>query len=474
MTSGTIPNTRQSTTTRADTEVRRLARFVHGVVYEDLTESTRTALKIRILDALGCAIGALGAPPMRALRELVESLGGAPSATLIGGGSTSPDRAALYNGALMRYLDFNDAFLAPHETCHPSDNLGAVLAAAEHAGATGRRLLTALATAYAVQCRLSEAAPVRARGFDHTTQGAYAAAAGAAHALDLGQEQTANAIAISGTANNALRVTRTGRLSNWKGLAYPYTGMNALLAALLAAHNITGPLEVFEGNKGFMETIAGHYSISWTPAALRAVERTSLKRFNAEIHAQSAIEGILDLRRAHAVTGEQIESIEVETFDVAHNIIGGGEEGEKYTVTTKEEADHSLPYMLAAALLDGELTPRQYLPERIARDDVQSLLRRVRVVADPALSKRFPAQMPTRLTVALAGGRTLRVEKEDYAGFYARPMRWEQAAEKFNALAAPHADEAMRREIVEIVADLEHRRVHELTSLLQHVKEQTR
>ncbi|TAM73523.1 MmgE/PrpD family protein [bacterium] len=469
MTSGTIANTTQATT-----EVQRLARFVHGVVYEDFTESTRTALKIRILDALGCAIGALGAPPMRALRELVESLGGAPSATLIGGGSTSPDRAALYNGALVRYLDFNDAFLAPHETCHPSDNLGAVLAAAEHSGATGRRLLAALAVAYAVQCRLSEVAPVRGKGFDHTTQGAYAAAAGAAYALDLGEEQTAHAIAISGTANNALRVTRTGRLSNWKGLAYPNTGMNALFAALLAAHGITGPLEVFEGIKGFMETIAGHFPISWTSAALRAVERTSLKRFNAEIHAQSAIEGILDLRREHGLTGELVEGIELATFDVARNIIGGGEEGEKYTVTTKEEADHSLPYMLSAALLDGELTPHQYLPERIARDDVQRLLRRVRVVADPALTARFPAQMPARLTIALAGDRTLRVEKNDYAGFYARPMRWEQVTEKFHTLAAPHADEAMRRGIIEIAADLEHHRVGELTGLLRHIKEYTR
>ncbi|TAM60009.1 MmgE/PrpD family protein [bacterium] len=466
MTTVTLPGS-----ARATTEVQRLAQFVQGVNAGALAESTRTAVKVRILDALGCAIGALGAPPLRAMRELVEHLGGTPTATLIGGGSTSPDRAALYNGALVRYLDFNDAFLAKHETCHPSDNLGVVLAAAEHVRAGGERLIAALAIAYAVQCRLSEVAPVRDKGFDHTTQGAYAAVAGAAYALGLDWQRSAHAIAISGTANNALRVTRTGRLSNWKGLAYPYTGMNGMFAALLAEHGITGPLEVFEGNKGFMDAIAGHFTIAWTPDALRSVERTSIKRFNAEIHSQSAVEGILELRQEHGLKGEDVESIELATFDVAHKIIGGGEEGEKHTVTTKEEADHSLPYMLAVALLDGELTPRQYLPERIVRDDVQRLLRRVRIAPDPALSAKFPALMPAHLTITLSGGRTLSIAKDDYAGYATRPMRWEQAVEKFNILAAPHADEAIRGQIIGVVQDLERRRVGELTALLRNPKE---
>src|SRR5699024_1004031 len=141
-------------------------------------------------------------------------------------------------------------------TNHPSDNFGAALAAAEHARASGAELLTALAVAYQVHARLSDVAPVRAKGFDHTTQGAYAAAAGAAKALRLSAEQTANAIAIAGTANNALRVTRTGDLSHWKGLAYPHVAKEGTFAALLAARGITGPSQVFEGNKGFKDSIA--------------------------------------------------------------------------------------------------------------------------------------------------------------------------------------------------------------------------
>src|SRR5581483_9595140 len=143
------------------------------------------ALKIHILDALGCAIGALGATLMRMIREQTEDFGGKDYCTLIGGGKTAPDRAAFYNSALVRYLDFNDAYLAPGETCHPSDNVGAVLAAAECAGGSGRDFLTALAVAYQVNCRLSDVAPVRAKGFDHTTQGSFALAAGLARALGL-------------------------------------------------------------------------------------------------------------------------------------------------------------------------------------------------------------------------------------------------------------------------------------------------
>ncbi|MDC4227649.1 MAG: MmgE/PrpD family protein [Candidatus Manganitrophus sp.] len=246
------------------TLVEQLASFVVNASYEHLSEAARQALKIRILDSIGCAIGALDGEPIRFIRAHLEDFGGAERCTLVGGGRNAPDRAAFYNSALVRYLDFNDSYLAKGETCHPSDNLGAVLAAAEYSDRSGKDLLAALAVAYQVQCRLSDVAPVRDKGFDHTTQGSYAAAAGVARALGLDPTRTAHAVAISGTAFNALRVTRTGLLSHWKGLAYPNTAFGATHAAFLAMRGITGPLEVFEGNKGFMESIAGRFEIDWS------------------------------------------------------------------------------------------------------------------------------------------------------------------------------------------------------------------
>src|SRR5260370_17986524 len=227
------------------TNVEKLAACVGGVTDDDLSAHVRVQLKIRILDALGCAIGALGSAIASQLRASSEECGIEGRCTLIGGARSSPDRAAFFNSGLVRYLDFNDSYLAKDEACHPSDNLGAVLAACEYAGRSGRDFLTALAIAYQVQCRLSDVAPVRAKGFDHTTQGSYAVAAGVAKGLRLDEQRTAHALAICGTAFNALRVTRTGALSNWKGLAYANTPFCCMHATLLAMRGITAPFECF-------------------------------------------------------------------------------------------------------------------------------------------------------------------------------------------------------------------------------------
>ncbi|MER3403981.1 MAG: 2-methylcitrate dehydratase [Chloroflexota bacterium] len=452
------------------TMAEELAAFVVRASYEQLSARARAALKIRVLDSLGCAIGALAGEPIRLLRLHTEEFGGAAHCTLIGGGRTAPDRAAFYNCALVRYLDFNDSYLAPGETCHPSDNLAPVLAAAEYAGRSGRDLMVALAVAYQVHCRLSDVAPVRGKGFDHTTQGAYAVAAGVSKALGLDATRSAHAIAIAGTAFNALRVTRTGALSHWKGLAYPNTAFGCTHAAFLARRGITGPLAVFEGNKGFMEAIAGRFEIDWSQEDLERVTRTILKRYNAEIHSQSALEAIAELKAAHGIHAEDIDRIEVEIFDVAYRIIGGGEEGDKTIVRTKEEADHSLPYLLAVMLLDGEVMPEQYLPERILRDDVQRLLRRVVVRPQAEFSRRFPAEMPCRVTLWLKDGRQLVREQADYEGFHTRPMPWETIVAKFERLSAPYTDPALRDELIAAVQNLEDLQAPDLTALLARVR----
>lgn len=452
------------------TLVEELAKFTVSSSFEDVTREAVQQLKIRVLDALGCAIGALQGQPVRMVRNLENEFGGAPLCTLIGSGKSAPDRAAFYNGVLIRYLDFNDGFLASGETCHPSDTIAPVLAASEFADASGRDFLVALAVAYQVQCRLSEVAPVRSKGFDHATQGAYAIAAGASKSLGLDVAKTANAIAISGTALNSLRVARTGMLSHWKGLAYPFASFGATHAAFLAREGITGPLEVFEGNKGFMDAIAGRFEIDWTKENLEAVRRTIVKKYNAEIHSQSAIECMLKMRNEDGVRARDAVSIEVGIFDVAYNIIGGGEEGEKKTVRTKEQADHSLPYILSAALLDGDVTPEQYTEERISHDDVQTLLRKVTVHPVRQFSQMFPNAMPCEITVRLKNGKTICRKTDDYEGFITKPMSFDRALEKFDTLVSPFVDEALKTKIVEAINDLENLKVNQVTELLRKVK----
>jgi len=452
------------------TQAQQLAEFVQRVSYEDISEAAREQLRIRVLDSLACAIGALDGEPVGLIRKHIEDFGGSAHCTLIGGGRAAPDRAGFYNSALVRYLDYNDSYLAKGETCHPSDNLGAIMAASEYVRGSGRDLLTALAVAYQVQCRLSAVAPVRARGFDHTTQGSYAVAAGVSKALGLDPKSTANAIAIAGTAFNALRVTRTGDLSHWKGLAYPNTCFCGLHAAFLAMRGITGPPQVFEGNKGFKDTIAGDFEIDWSKENLEEVTRTIIKKYNAEIHSQSSIEGVLELKDKHGFSGNEIDHVDLEIFDVAYNIIGGGEEGDKLTIRTKEEADHSLLYMIAVAILDGRVTPEQYEPERIRRHDVQTLLRKIKARPVEEYSAAFPDEMPSKVTVTLTDGRSLSLEKRDYEGFFTKPMQWPAIAGKFDRLAEPYTGETLRKDIIDAVANLEHTQLAELLALLEKVE----
>lgn len=452
------------------TEVQQLAQFAHQASIGQMSPEALEQLKIRVLDTIGVAIAAQDAEPIRQIRGLLAELGGAEQATLIGGGKVPADRAAFYNAALSRYLDFMDAYLAKGETNHPSDNMGAVLAAAETADASGAEFLSAFAVAYQVHTRLSDVAPVRDRGFDHTTQGAFAAAASAAKALGLGAEEIANAAAMAGTANVALRVTRTGNLSHWKGLAYPHVAKEGMFYALLAGRGITGPEEVFEGNKGFKQSVSGDFDIDWSAEDLESVSRSIIKKHNAEIHSQSALDAALELRPQLDV--DKIAEIRLRTFDVAYNIIGGGEEGDKRTIRTKEEADHSLPWMLAAVLLDGELTPAQYLPERILASDVQELMRKVSIVPDENFSERFPAEMPAHLTIVLGDGTEYSVEKNAYEGFHTQPLSWESARAKFDRLVERFTSTELREQIALQVRGLETLpKITDLTASLSQVNQ---
>lgn len=450
------------------TVVEQMGLWVAGKSFEDLSKEEIEALKGRVLDAVGCAIGALDSTTIKSIQTMTHDLTNDGSVTMIGGGKTTPDNAALFNGAAIRYLDYNDSYLAKGETCHPSDNISAVLAATEHNKGNGKDFLLGLAIAYQIQCRLSDEAPVRKYGFDHTVQEAYGAAAGAAKALGLDAKQIANAIAISGTSYNSLRVTRTGELSNWKGLAAPNTARGAMSSALFAKYDITGPREVFEGNKGFYETIAGKFDIDWEREGLDRVLGTIIKRYNAEIHSQSSIEGLIEFKNEKNIPAEDIKEIRLDTFDVAFHIIGGGEEGDKKQIRLKEEADHSLPYMLSAAYLDGQVLPAQYEQDRILKDDIQNLLQKVTVKENPEFSQRFPKEMAIKLEIETNDGQVYIVNKDDYQGFTSRPASWDVLLEKYNLLTT-NIDAELASNIAKTIENLENIEITELTDLLAKI-----
>ncbi|WP_440008406.1 MmgE/PrpD family protein [Halomicrococcus sp. SG-WS-1] len=448
------------------TTTAELADFVRGTDFDDLSEETVDELKKRVLDSVGIAVGAMGAEPVEQVRTTVEELNADGDCRLWGGGTASPPDATMLNTAQVRYLDYMDSFLAPGETPHPSDNVAAAVACGEYADRSGAELLAGLAVAYEVQGELAWNAPVRDRGFDHVTHTVISAATGAAKLLDLDREATRSAVGIAGTAHNALRVTRTEGISEWKGIASANAARNAVYSALLARNGMEGPTNLFEGGKGWNQVVAGtDFEVDLSPG--ERVHDVMTKRYVAETYAQSAVEGIIELAEREEIDPGEVENVHLDTFAGAKLIIGGGE-GSRYEVETKAQADHSLPYMLAAALVDREMTNAQYDPERIRRDDVQELLRTVEVEEDPALTERFEnGEMPAVVTVELADGTAYTVEKDEFQGHPNASMSWEQVEAKFDKMASERYDEDHREEIVETVLQLEERDVSDLVALLE-------
>ncbi|MCO8245624.1 MULTISPECIES: MmgE/PrpD family protein [unclassified Haladaptatus] len=445
------------------TTTAELADFVAETSYDDLSADTVDELKKRVLDSVGIAVGAMGEEPVEAVRATVEEMNDGGDCTLWGGGNASPPDATMLNTAYVRYLDYMDSFLAPGETPHPSDNIAAAIVCGEYADSTGEELIAAIAIAYEIQAELAWNAPVRDRGWDHVTHTVISATAGASKLLGLSREETRSAIGIAGTAHNALRVTRTEGISEWKGLASANAARNAVYSAMLAKNGVEGPTNLFEGQKGWKHIVSGEFDVDLSPG--ERVHDVMTKRYVAETYAQSAVEGIIEVAEQEDIDPEHVESIRLDTFAGAKLIIGGGE-GSRYEVETKAQADHSLPYMLAAALIDREMTNAQYDPDRIQRDDVQELLRTVEVEEDEALTDRFEAgEMPANIDIEMDDGTTYRVEKDDFAGHPNNSMSWEQVESKFDRIASVY-DDARREEIVGTVRGMDEHTVADLVELL--------
>lgn len=448
------------------TTTEELARFVQDVSAGKFSEDTQEELKKRVLDSVGIGINALGHEPVEVVHNTVQRANPGNDCTLWGRDETaSPVGAAMHNTTLTRYLDFMDSFLAPGETPHPSDNIGAVIAAGEYADASGEELLEGVGVAYEVQGELAWNAPVRDKGWDHVTHTVISATCGVAKILDLDVETTRDAIGIAGTAHNSLRVTRTGGINEWKGIASANAARNALYAALLASDGMEGPQNLFEGQKGWKQVISGEFEVDLDPGCTR-VHDVMTKRYVAETYAQSAIEGVIELAKREDLDGSNVELIDLETFAGAKLIIGGGE-GDRHTVETKAQADHSLPYMLAAALLDREMGNAQYDRERINRDDVQYLLRHVTVEEDDSFTERFEAgEMPSRVTIELEDGTTHVVEKDAFEGHPTNSMDWDRIKGKFHDTAGTRFDDERRQDIIDMVENLESHDVDDLVELL--------
>ncbi len=457
----------------------RLAQYAGSLSYGRLPPQVIHEVKRRVLDSLGCALAAWNAPPCRIARQLAREVTVPNGATVWGTGArTQPDLAAFANGALVRYLDFNDTYLS-REPAHPSDNLAAIFALGETVHASGKQVITALALAYEIHCRLCDAAALRPRGWDHVTYGPFSSALAGGNLLKLSKQKMTQAINLAGVANIALRQTRVGDLSMWKACAFSNATRNGVFAVLLAKMGMTGPSPIFEGEKGFMNLVSGSLELPILAAergnnqGARQLETTFkisdsyIKHFPVEYHAQTAVEAALLVREEIVkAEGEQglagIREVEIGSYDVAIEIIG--RDREKWHPRTRETADHSFPYCVGVALLDGRVTLRSFAGRRLRDRHLLQLIQKIRVVEEPAFKDRYPKAMPTRLIVKTAAAQPYRRQVDVPLGHPRNPMSDHEVENKFLGLVQRRLNRTRIEKLMDLVWNLE--RVKDIGTLM--------
>ena len=446
------------------TLAHQLANYACSLQFEDLSKEVVHEVKRRVIDSIGCALGAWNEEPCVIARKVASEFSAKNGGTIIGTNHKAPpDWAAFATGCCIRYFDYNDTYLSK-EPAHPSDNIAAAFAIGESVGANGRELITAIALAYEVQCRFCDAASIRAKGWDHPTYGAFSTALAAAKLMKLDAEKTRHAVNIAGVNCAAFRQARVGELSHWKGVAFANAARHGVYSALLARAGMTGPAPIFEGQMGFEKELGvslgnvgeifvkrpGQKNVNEGTAAM--ILNTSIKYWPAEYHSQSAIEAAMFLRQEIG-DPSKIQSVRIESHDASVDIIGS--EPEKWKPETRETADHSLPYITSIALIDGEVTDRQFQPERFMDPKIWKFLENVTVQRNAELSSLYAKAVANIVHVTLEDGRTL-TKRVDYPlGNALNPVSDKQLEGKFNALVVPALGENGAKEIVDLVWKLD-------------------
>src|SRR5262245_2297527 len=415
-----------------DPTTEYLSDYACRLSYHKLSQEAVHQVKRTLVDTLGCAAGAFDSEPASIARRVAARVQGNPPARILGTAQkTSTELAAFANTVLIRYLDCNDAYAA-RGTGHPSDMIPGVLAAAEGYRKDGRAVITAITAAYEVFCRLADEIPQK--GWDQGMYVAIGAACGIGMILGLDRKAMGNAISLAITTGVPLGVTRTGELSMWKGCATAAAVRTGVFAAELAAEGMTGPGEPFEGRDGLWQQVGvaapkwGNFGGGMEPFRINI---TSLKAYPSVIHTQGPIGLVLELRRQ--VAAAEIESVHVATYGEA--VRRTATEAEKWHPETRETADHSLPYLVAAALLDGAVTPATFAPSRIQDPALQRLIKKLTVVEEPEFTRRFPAESCTRIEVTTTGGRKVAAETSHPKGHYHSPLTDGEIEAKFRGLA---------------------------------------
>ncbi|MDX9911567.1 MAG: MmgE/PrpD family protein [Phycisphaerales bacterium] len=462
-----------------------LASWVHGLTFEQLSPSAIERAKLFWLDSLACAAEGSQTEDAAILLEHHRDMGGVNDsgacALLFTSLRANPVDATFLNSHMVRAMDFNDIYWKA-DPCHPSDLICGPLALCEQAGLGGRELILATVILYELQCRFAEIGRpgLREYGWHHATLSGFASALGAGRVLALSPEQLVNAIGISASRTGTLGAVTAGTLTMMKNTVDPWAARMGVESALLARRGFTGPAHIIDGKEGLFH-VMGHATVAGERASFDAagltrnlprgpkdayrIEECSMKSVPVEALMHSPISALSEILHQQRVRPKEVRELRVEVIARAADILG---DPAKYRPTTRETADHSLPYALAVLIADGELGPAQFDPRRVNDPSLRPLMDAVRVIANEEFESRFPAAQPSRVTLTTHDGTTLSAHVEHPKGHPQNPMTPQDVRRKFHTLASPVLGQSTCDRVAELVEQLESLNdVRALTSLLR-------
>ena len=453
-----------------ETITAKMSRWASGLQYEDISPDAVYQAKRFLLDSLGCALGGYQQHEVKIALEVLNEISGPGLATVIGAGQRiDPVSASLANALMIRCMDYNDIYWK-QDPSHPSDIFPAAIACCERARSDGKELIVGLVLGHEFEMRFCEAAfpGIRERGWHHATLTAFVSPVVAGRALHLKWEQIQHAIGISASRHCTLGAVTAGKLTMMKNTVDPMATQSGVLAALLAEKGYTGPEHVVDGKEGLTHVFKPEWKLDLLTDGLGEswrITKCGMKAFPTEALTHAPISAVLDLVKSNDLHPDQVEKIQIRSLARAADILS---DPSKYDPRSKETADHSMPYVIAAALVDRQVTPAQFTMEKIMDPAIRAQLRKVEVVADPEIEKVFPALQRVIVHIDTRDGRSFNKQLDYPKGDPRNPLTDQEIEEKFAALADGVLSNSAQKRVREAIWNLERvGSVSELMALME-------
>src|SRR5271169_4512446 len=414
-----------------------MAQWAANLTFDHLSSDAVYQAKRFLLDSLGCALGGYQQHDVKIALGVLDEIAGRGPATVIGTGKKLDTvSASLANALMIRCMDYNDIYWK-QDPSHPSDIFPAAFACCERAKSNGKELIVGLVLGHEFEMRFCEAAfpGIRERGWHHATLTAFVSPFVAGRALNLPWEQIQHAIGISASRHCTLGAVTAGKLTMMKNTVDPMATQSGVFAALLAEKGYTGPEHVVDGKEGLAHVFKPEWKLDLLTEGLGAswrITQCGMKAFPTEALTHTPISAVLDLVKSNDLHPDQVEKIQIRSLARAADILS---DPSKYDPRSKETADHSLPYVIAAALVDRQVTPAQFTMEKIMDEKIRAQLQKVEVVADPEIEKVFPALQRVIVNLTTTDGRIFTKQLDFPKGDPRNPLSDAEVEEKFRALA---------------------------------------